>query len=125
MKLIKALLCASLITGYPTIANANTVVCQGKVDRLSYHANNKLMIKLDSMNQPVFFCSPDTEWSVSGTSYVTGPETCKTMYSTFLAAQMSGKTISSMYFDGDDVSASCSEWGTWKAANIRHFALAK
>jgi len=123
MNFKKALLFALLITGYPLVASANTIVCQGKVERLAYHANNRLMIKLESMNQPVFFCSPDSEWVVTGTSHKTGPETCKTMYSTFLAAQMSGKTISSMYFDGDDVPASCSEWGTWKVANIRHFAL--
>lgn len=74
---------------------AGTLVCNGKVKDLSYHANNKLMIKLEGMNVPVFFCSPDSEWSISGTSYITGPEMCKTMYSTFLAAKMSGKTITS------------------------------
>tara|TARA_R110002072_G_scaffold33030_8_gene100244 strand:+ start:101 stop:472 length:372 start_codon:yes stop_codon:yes gene_type:complete len=102
---------------------AATVVCSGTVDALAYHGNNKLMVKLSSMNAPVFFCSPEFEWAPTGTTYKTGPETCKTLYSTFLAAKMSGKTINSMYFDGDQVPATCSSWGNWKQANIRYFSL--
>jgi hypothetical protein len=60
-------------------AMAGTVVCEGTVDTLAYHANNKLMIKLSSMNRPVFFCSPDSEWTVAGTDYKTGPQNCQTI----------------------------------------------
>ena len=63
------------------------VSCSGKVKSLSYHADNKLMVQLDSMNVAVFFCSPESEWTVGGTNYKTGPDTCRTMHSTFLAAQ--------------------------------------
>ena len=113
------LACTSLST------YAGTVVCSGKVDKVAYHGNNKLMVKLDSMNKPVFFCNPEAEWTVSGTSYKTGPETCKVMYSTFLAALMSDKTIHALYFDGDDVPATCAEWGDWKNASLRHYSLSK
>lgn len=104
-------------------ANSAELVCSGTVDILAYHANNKLMIKLSNMNTAVFFCSPDSEWVVSGTPYKTGPQTCQTMYSTFLAAKLAGKTLSSVYFDGDQVPSSCSSWGSWSVANIRHFGL--
>jgi hypothetical protein len=109
----------------PLSASAGTVVCSGKVMALAYHVNNNLMIRLDSMNKEVFFCSPDSEWSVAGTPYVTGPNTCKTMYSTFLAAKMAGKSLYNVYFDGDQVPASCDAWGDWKHANIRYFRLAE
>jgi len=104
-------------------ANGSEITCSGKVAALGYHANNQFMIQLDSMNAPVFFCNPDSQFTVSGTSYITGPETCKTMYSTFLAAQMSGKVITSLYFDGDQVPSSCNGWAAWSSANIRHFLL--
>ena len=106
---------------FSVTATGGTVVCSGKVQTLSYHVNNKLMIRLDSMNKAVFFCSPDSEWSVSGTPYVTGPNTCQTLYSTFLAAKISGKRISSVYFDGDQTPESCNGWGNWKSANVRYF----
>jgi len=114
---------SSLCLGALLSANsmAGTVVCSGHVQTLSYHANNKLMIKLDTMNEAVFFCSPESEWSVSGTVYVTGAETCKVLYSTFLAAKMSGRPVNGMYFDGDQVPASCDAWTRWSAANIRYF----
>jgi hypothetical protein len=118
--LISVLMISAL---YSEAAITGTITCEGKVKTLAYHANNQLMIQLESMNAPVFFCSPDSEWSVSGTVYVTGPDSCKTMYSTFLAAQMSGKVIKSMYFDGDQTPASCSGWGNWSRANIRFYRL--
>ena len=104
-------------------ATSAELVCGGTVDVLAYHANNKLMIKLSNMNTPVFFCSPDSEWVVSGTPYKTGPQTCQTLYSTFLAAKLANKTLSSVYFDGDQVPADCNSWGSWANANIRHFAV--
>ncbi|MFN3900694.1 MAG: hypothetical protein ACK4GU_11535 [Alishewanella aestuarii] len=102
---------------------ANTVVCEGEIEILAYHANNNLMLKLSSMNVPVFFCSPDANWTVAGTDYQTGPNSCQTMYSTFLAAKLAGKRLASVYFDGDQVPDSCNGWGNWQKANIRYFVI--
>jgi hypothetical protein len=104
-------------------AHAGTVVCSGKVAQLAYHANDRVMIRLDSMNTPVFFCSPESVFSVAGTTYTTGPETCKLLYSTFLSAQITQKAITSMYFDGDDVPQTCDTWLPWKRANIRFYTI--
>ncbi len=123
MSIGKKITIVSILFFHSLGAVAGAVVCAGKVQTLGYHAQNKLMIKLDSMNVPVFFCSPDSEWSVPGTTYITGPNTCKTMYSTFLAAKMSGKTINALYFDGDQVPSECNGWNSWDTANIRHYVL--
>lgn len=112
-----------LVAIFSVNVSAATVICSGTVEELAYHSPNSFMVRLSSMNKPVFFCNPDSEFTVSGTTYVTGPESCKALYSTFLSAKMAQKTISSMYFDGDQVPASCSEWGNWKRANIRYFTL--
>lgn len=112
-----------LVVGLSLPLSATTIVCSGKVDTLAYHSPNKLMIKLSGMNRPVFFCSPDAEWRVAGTSYVTGPETCKILYSTFLAIKMSEKTVANMYFDGDQVPSDCQSWGSWQQANIRYYQM--
>jgi hypothetical protein len=106
-----------------TSAAAGSVVCSGIVETLAYHADNKLMVKLTSMNVPVFFCSPDSEWTVSGTTYKTGPQTCQTLYSTFLAAKMASKPIKNMWFDGSQVPSSCNGWSSWQSANIRNFLV--
>ena len=108
-----------------SVAQAGTIVCSGKVAQLAFHASDRMMIRLDSMNTPVFFCSPESVYSVPGTSYTTGPETCKLLYSTYLSAQFANKTISSMYFDGDDVPQSCDSWGPWKSANIRFYSISQ
>lgn len=75
------------------------------------------------MNTAVFFCNPDAVWTVAGTTYKTGPETCKMLYSTFLSAQMSGASLSSVYFDGDDSKGNCQSFPSWAKVNIRHFIL--
>ncbi len=104
-------------------AHSASLYCSGEVEELAYHGNNKLMIKLSSMNRPVFFCSPDAEWTVPGTGYKTGKETCKTLYSTFLSAKISKTPIKTMLFDGDAVPATCSAWEPWKAASIRYYVI--
>jgi hypothetical protein len=106
---------------HSAVLNAAELVCSGTVDELSYHASNRFMLRLSSMNVAVFFCNPDAEWIVSGTGYKTGPNACKMMYSTFLAAKATGKRLTSMYFDGDDVPASCDGFENWKSVNIRHY----
>ncbi|MEN3157330.1 hypothetical protein ABC502_02985 [Alkalimonas sp. NCh-2] len=116
-------LVAGLLLMTSCSVTAGTIVCEGEVEVLGYHATDKMMIKLSSMNVPVHFCSPDREWSVSGTSYKTGPKTCQTLYSTFLAAKISGKTIYNVWFDGDEVPTSCDAWDSWANTNIRHFKL--
>ena len=101
--------------------NAATIVCSGTVEDVSYHASDKMMIRLSSMNTPVFVCSPAAEWVVTGTNYRTSAETCRALFSTFLTARISGIPIRNLYFDGGDVPATCDTWGSWKSANIRHF----
>ena len=111
----------ALLISFPVFSAQ--LVCSGTVEVIAYHANNRLMIQLSSMNVPVFFCNPDAEWVVAGTSYTTGPDTCKTLYSAFLTTKTTKATISSMYFDGDQVPASCNTWATWQNANIRFFSF--
>ena len=101
---------------------AGTVVCSGTVDKVAFHASDKLMLRLSSMDAGVFICSFSSVWSVSGTSYTTAPETCKAFHSMLLSAQALGTHINSMYFDGDQVPAACNQWGAWKSANIRYFS---
>src|SRR5262245_3551307 len=118
-----AALLASLLASLcaPWAASATTVVCSGTVITLSYHANGQMMIRLSSMNVPVFFCTPDTTWTAAGEGQTTAPETCKAMYATFLAARMSGIPVNNVYFDGSAVPATCDAWSSWSNANIRHY----
>jgi hypothetical protein len=104
-------------------AQAGTVVCGGTITYLAFHAPNTFMIQMSSMNTPVFFCNPEATFSVTGTTYTTGPNTCKTLYASFLAVKASGGSIAGIYFDGDDTPATCDAWGAWKSANIRYFAF--
>lgn len=103
-------------------ARAGELTCSGTVEAISFHANNTFMVRLSSMNTAVFFCNPDTTFTVAGTSYTTGPETCKALIAMFLTARETGKTIQSLYFDGASVPATCNGWGNWASANIRHFS---
>lgn len=116
-----ALMCILLVVvGHSWAA---TVICTGTVAELAFHANGRLMVRLSSMNTPVFICSPDQIWTVPGTPYTTSPATCNTLYSTFLAARVSGIEIRSMYFDGDEVPATCNSWASWGSANVRFFKM--
>jgi hypothetical protein len=101
---------------------AGSVTCSGTVEAISFHASNTFMVRLSSMNTTVFFCSPDSTFSVVGTTYTTGPETCKALVALFIAARESGRTIQALYFDGDSVPATCDGWSNWSSANIRHFS---
>lgn len=110
-----------LIAMAASSASAGTLVCSNsKVKTVAYHGNNRLMVQLENMNVPVFFCNPDAEWSVSGTTYVMGPETCKAVFSIFLSAKASGKPVTRIHFDGDDVPETCDGWESWKSASIRY-----
>lgn len=103
-------------------AFAGSLHCDNaKVQHVGYHADNRLRVQLDNMNFGVFFCNPEEEWTVSGTTYTMGPETCKALYSTFLAAKLSGDTIARVHFDGDAVPSSCDGWASeWQSAVIRY-----
>ena len=120
-KLIVALIVTVFLSSQ---ARAGTIVCSGKISVLAFHTPNGMMIQLDSMNVPVYFCKTDEVHTVAGTPYSTSPETCKTLYSTFLAVKAAGKTVSGMYFDGDSAPTTCNGWsGAWLSANIRYFSL--
>lgn len=119
--MIRETVVAALLAGIHLNCFAGTVVCGGTVVQLAYHANNSFMLRLSSMNAPVFFCNPDSNWTVTGAGgYATGPQTCKTLYATFLAAKLTGKSFGAVYFDGDSVPAACNAWGPWLSANIRY-----
>lgn len=102
-------------------ATAGSLVCSGTVDTVAYHGNDKLMVKLSSMNAPVFFCDPNKEWSVSGEpGRVMNAETCKAVFSMFLSARATRETISKVHFDGDNVPTSCTGFISWSDVFIRY-----
>jgi|GEM_PF-866520 len=103
-------------------AASKTVICAGKVDRISMHANDKLIIKLDSMNVGAVVCAFNEVWQVPGTGYKTSPEMCSAFLSMFMHAKASNLAISGLYFDGDNVPDTCSSWESWKNVNIRHLS---
>jgi hypothetical protein len=104
-------------------AYSGTLTCTGTVDELAYHANGRFMLKLSSMNTAVFFCNSDVEWAVSGTGYKTSPETCRMLYSTFLAAKAMQSSVDYIHFDGDEVPASCDSFERWANVHVRFFRL--
>jgi hypothetical protein len=99
---------------------AGTVVCSGTVEAISYHANDLFMVRLSSMNLPVYFCNPEVAFTPAP-GYTTGPQTCKALYAMFLSARLTGTPVNNVYFDGPNVPATCDTWGSWVSANIRHF----
>lgn len=117
----KKILCVGLAL-LCTKAFAGTVVCGGVVESIAMHSHDSFMVKLSSMNKPVFVCSTASTWSIAGTSYTTSPETCKSLISVFLTSKSTNTPIATMYFDGADVPATCDGWGDWKNANIRFFS---
>jgi hypothetical protein len=115
----KVLLSSVLI--FSMNATAGSLVCEGTVDTVAYHGNDKLMVKLSSMNKPVFFCNPNQAWSVPGEpGRVMNPETCKAVFSMFLSARATREKISRVHFDGDNVPTSCSGFASWQNVFIRY-----
>ena len=106
---------------FSSFSYAATISCTGVVEKIGLHASDRLMLKLSSMNTAVFICKTNDEWSVSGTGYKTSAETCKTMMSMLMHAKTTKAEIGSVWFDGDDVPSSCSNWKNWKSANVRYF----
>jgi hypothetical protein len=110
-----------LILMLPLGTRAGTLTCDGKVETIAYHGNNKLMVKLSSMNTPVFFCNPSSSWKVDGEpSRVMEPETCQAVFSMFLSARATGDHIGRVHFDGAEVPSSCNQFGSWKNVFIRY-----
>ncbi|UTW46650.1 hypothetical protein KFE80_06095 [bacterium SCSIO 12696] len=107
------------------VAFAGSLNCKGTVEEIAMHGNDKFMVRLSSMNLPVFFCNPEERWTVSGVSYSTGPETCKMLYSMFLSALSADKEIDYVLFEGNAVPASCDTWVSWTSANIRYAKVKK
>ena len=100
-------------------AFAGSLVCSGTVESVGYHDRDKLMVKLSSMNTSVFFCNPNAEWQAPGTGRVMNPETCKSLFATFLSARATKEPISVVHFDGDNVPSTCSGFENFKDVFIR------
>ncbi|MBW3532989.1 MULTISPECIES: hypothetical protein [Shewanella] len=114
----KIILALFILTTY---SHAATIQCGGTVEKVGLHAPDGIMLKLSSMNNAVFICNPNSEWSVSGTPYITSAETCKSMLSMLMHAKATQADMGSVWFDGDDVPATCSTWEAWKHTNVRYF----
>jgi hypothetical protein len=112
---------AALGCAVPVAVSAGTVACVGTVDQLAFHSPGRLMLRLSSMNTPVFICSVDALWAPAGAGYTTTPAACKTLYATFLTAKLTREVLNYVHFDGDEVPASCNAWATWANANVRYF----
>jgi len=112
---------AALMSVMATAANSGTLMCSGTVAEVAYHSPGKLMVRLNSMNTGVIFCSTDSDWSVTGTEYgSTSPSACKALYSTFLTAKALGTTTVQIRFDGDSVPATCTSFAPWASVSIRY-----
>ncbi|NRA72434.1 MAG: hypothetical protein HRU24_15565 [Gammaproteobacteria bacterium] len=100
---------------------AGALYCGGKVEKLGLHASDQIMLKLSSMNQAVFICSPNKKWTVVGAGYTTSAEMCSSILSMLMHAKATNTTLDTMLFDGDNVPSNCTSWQSWKKANIRYF----
>ena len=95
--------------------------CSGTVENVGFHSPGRLMLKLSTMNTPVFICSTDETWAPAGANgYSTTPAACKTLYATLLAARTSGTALQTVLFDGGQVPAACNGWANWANANVRY-----
>ena len=101
---------------------AGTAVCSGTVQVLAYHQPGDLFVRLSSMNVSVLICNLNSDWVVPGSlSGNTPPASCRALHASLLTAKMAGTTISSMYFDGDQVPGSCNSFASWTRVNVRYF----
>lgn len=122
--LLKSLGMAAVVAISSSNVNAATLVCSGTVTELAYHAPGVLYVRLSGMNTFVGICSTDANWGPPGSlSGNTTPAACKTIYGTLLFAKQAGTVVSSMYFDRDELPASCSAFTSWTNVNLRfvHF----
>jgi hypothetical protein len=124
VRIVLALLVASSST--PTFAA--TVVCSGTVSELTVTSNGSpwdglVLLRLSSMSGPALVCSLNQNWNVQA-GFTTTPTHCKTMYSAWLAARLSGLAVNDVYFDGP-VPSACNLWSptTPTQANVRNYRL--
>ncbi len=107
-----------------THSMAGSLGCEGTVEAVAYHGNDKLMVQLSSMNAPVFFCNPNQQWSVPGAEgRVMSGETCKTVFSMLLTARTTQQYVQRIHFDGDSVPASCGEFANQAEVFIRYVKI--
>lgn len=104
-------------------AFASGLTCGGQVQTIAYHTGVGYMLKLTSMNTPVFICDPDGTFTTDGTTNSTGPETCKSLVSTFISAKAMETNVNQVVFDGNNVPADCTSWAGWSYAVIRYIEM--
>lgn len=108
-----------------TTANSATLVCAGTVTELAYHNPGTLYVRLSGMNTHVAICSVDSNWAPAGSvTGATTPAACKTIFTSLLVAKQAGTQITSMYFDGEVLPATCSTFPSWTSVNLRFFSFA-
>ncbi|NOU52662.1 hypothetical protein HG263_19335 [Pseudoalteromonas sp. JBTF-M23] len=117
MKLKTISLCG-LFASFNSLAGA--LICTGTVDELAFHSNDRFMVKLSSMNAPVFFCNSEKAWTVDGAPDITSPETCKMLYSSFLAAKAAKTHIPRLHIEGVQVPSDCNRFAPWSGVSIRY-----
>jgi hypothetical protein len=101
---------------------AGSISCAGTVDEVAYHAAGRLMIRLSSMNLPVFICSTDIEWVVPG-GYSTSTAACKANYAAFLTAKVTRAPFNGVLFDGDQVPGACNAFTYWNNVSVRFYSF--
>jgi len=111
----------SILVFLSATAFAGTLQCTGTVEKLGLHSNDRILLKLSSMNNAVFICNPNANWSVPGTGYQTSPETCMAMLSMLMHAKATESEMGQVWFDGDNVPSSCNSWQSWQSVNVRYF----
>ena len=100
---------------------AGSLVCSGTVEDIAYHSNNKLMVRLSSMNYGVFICDLSTDWVITGAEgRITAPETCQSILSMLLTARSTNQQINRLHLDGDTVPETCGEFTPWSSVFLRY-----
>lgn len=108
----------------PIAANSASVICEGTVTALAYHAPGVLYVRLSSMNVNVGICSTDTSWGPTGSQAgITTPSACKAIYANLLVAKQAGTVVRNMYLDGDTVPPTCTTFPAWSKVNVRFFEI--
>jgi hypothetical protein len=121
---IRDFLRTALVATLVSNAHGATVICSGTVDVLAYHQPGRLMVRLSSMNAPVFICNTDVDYAMPGSlAGTTTPSACKAIYASLISAKLTRTPISAMYFDGNDVPTACDSFGNWKSVNVRYFGF--
>jgi hypothetical protein len=100
---------------------AATVVCSGTVEQIAYYNPGLIMVRLSSMNNPVFICSTDAPFTEPNAGYATTVQACKVLYAGLLTAKTTNSPIQAMYFDAATVPSTCATWPAWAYAQVRYY----